>query len=50
MARVLITGSAGYVGSHGAKALSTWRHESIVFDNFLFCRRKFGTMELSRRG
>ena len=33
MARVLITGGAGYVGSHCAKALSLAGHEGVVLDN-----------------
>ena len=35
MARVLIVGGAGYIGSHCAKALSAAGHESVVFDNLL---------------
>ena len=41
MARILITGGAGYVGSHCAKALRASGHESIVFDNLLFGHREF---------
>ena len=41
MARVLITGGAGYVGSHCAKALAASGHEGIVFDNLLFGHREF---------
>lgn len=41
MARVLITGGAGYVGSHCAKALATAGHEGIVFDNLTFGNREF---------
>jgi UDP-glucose 4-epimerase len=41
MARILITGGAGYVGSHCAKALSASGHEGIVFDNLLFGQREF---------
>ena len=33
MARILITGGAGYVGSHCAKVLADAGHEGIVFDN-----------------
>ena len=33
MAQILITGGAGYVGSHCAKALHAARHECVVFDN-----------------
>jgi UDP-glucose-4-epimerase GalE len=41
MARILITGGAGYVGSHCAKALAITGHEGIVFDNMLFGHREF---------
>jgi UDP-glucose-4-epimerase GalE len=41
MARILITGGAGYVGSHCAKALAATGHEGIVFDNLLFGHRDF---------
>src|SRR5262245_1931818 len=41
MARILITGGAGYVGSHGAKALAAAGHEGIVFDSLLFGHREF---------
>ncbi len=34
MARILVTGGAGYIGSHGCKALRAAGHEPIVFDNF----------------
>lgn len=33
MSHILITGGAGYVGSHCAKALADAGHEGIVFDN-----------------
>src|SRR5262245_42095684 len=36
MARILLTGGAGYVGSHSAKALAAAGHEGIVFDSLLF--------------
>ena len=39
MARILITGGAGYVGSHCAKALAAAGHEGIVFDSLLFGHR-----------
>jgi UDP-arabinose 4-epimerase len=35
MARVLITGGAGYVGSHCAKALAIAGHEGVVYDNLI---------------
>lgn len=41
MARILITGGAGYVGSHCAKALALAGHEGVVFDNLLFGHREF---------
>jgi len=41
MARVLITGGAGYVGSHCTKALAAAGHEAVVFDNLLFGHREF---------
>jgi len=41
VARILITGGAGYVGSHCAKALAAAGHEVIVFDNLTFGHREF---------
>jgi UDP-glucose 4-epimerase len=41
MARILITGGAGYVGSHCAKALAAAGHQGVVFDNFVFGHREF---------
>jgi UDP-glucose-4-epimerase GalE len=41
VARILITGGAGYVGSHCAKALATAGHEAIVFDHLTFGHREF---------
>ena len=41
MARILITGGAGYVGSHCAKALAAAGHESVVFDSLLFGHSDF---------
>ena len=40
MARILITGGAGYVGSHCAKALAAAGYEGVVFDNLLFGHRE----------
>ena len=40
MARILITGGAGYVGSHCAKALAVAGHEGLVFDSLLFGHRE----------
>ena len=34
--RVLVTGGAGYIGSHTAKALKSAGHEPIVLDNLLY--------------
>ena len=31
--RVLVTGGAGYIGSHVAKAIHDAGHEPVVFDN-----------------
>src|SRR5262245_59582181 len=41
MACILITGGAGYVGSHCAKALAAAGHEGIVFDNLSCGHREF---------
>src|SRR5476651_1868523 len=41
MARILITGGAGYVGSHCAKALANAGHEIVVFDSLLFGHSEF---------
>ena len=41
MARILVTGGAGYVGSHCAKALAAVGHEIIVFDNLSSGHREF---------
>jgi UDP-glucose-4-epimerase GalE len=40
MARILITGGAGYVGSHCAKAIAAAGHEGVVFDNLAFGHRE----------
>ncbi|MGD1923794.1 MAG: UDP-glucose 4-epimerase GalE [Paracoccaceae bacterium] len=34
MATILVSGGAGYVGSHACKALQAVGHEPVVFDNF----------------
>src|SRR5215475_989097 len=41
MALILITGGAGYVGSHCTKALVAAGHDGVVFDNLLFGHREF---------
>jgi UDP-arabinose 4-epimerase len=41
MACILITGGAGYIGSHCAKALAASGHEAVVFDNLTFGHRDF---------
>lgn len=33
MARILVTGGAGYIGSHTCKALAAAGHEPVVYDN-----------------
>lgn len=39
MARILITGGAGYVGSHCAQRLARAGHQSVVFDSLVRGRR-----------
>ncbi|MWD27930.1 UDP-glucose 4-epimerase GalE [Aquicoccus sp. SCR17] len=34
MATILVTGGAGYIGSHACKALKAAGHEPVTFDNF----------------
>ena len=41
MARILITGGAGYVGSHCAKALALAGHQGVVFDSLIQGHRAF---------
>lgn len=38
---ILITGGAGYVGAHAAKALSTNGYTPLVLDNLVYGRREF---------
>jgi UDP-arabinose 4-epimerase len=40
MARILVTGGAGYIGSHCCKALAEAGHEPIVFDNVVMGHRE----------
>ena len=47
--KVLVTGGAGYIGSHTAKALSQAGHEPIVLDNLSFGHKwavKWGPLEV----
>jgi UDP-glucose-4-epimerase GalE len=37
---VLVTGGAGYIGSHAAKALARAGHQVVVFDNFVAGHRE----------
>jgi UDP-arabinose 4-epimerase len=39
--RVLVTGGAGYIGSHTAKALAQAGYEPVVFDNLCTGHRRF---------
>ena len=41
MARILVTGGAGYIGSHAAQALAQAGHTPIVFDSLLYGHREF---------
>jgi len=41
MAQILVTGGAGYVGGHCAKALAAAGHDGVVFDNLLSGHREF---------
>jgi UDP-arabinose 4-epimerase len=46
--RVLVTGGAGYIGSHACKALAAAGHEPVVYDNFSGGYRwavRFGPLE-----
>ncbi len=36
MSRVLVTGGAGYIGSHACKALALAGYEPITYDNFVY--------------
>ena len=37
---MLVTGGAGYIGSHAAKALGRAGHRVVVFDNFIAGHRE----------
>lgn len=41
MARVLVTGGAGYIGSHACKALALAGHEPVVYDSLEYGFREF---------
>lgn len=41
MARILVTGGAGYIGSHTCKALAAQGHQPVVVDNFCEGHREF---------
>src|SRR5262245_11777885 len=41
MVKILITGGAGYVGSHCAKTLAAAGSEVVVYDSLLFGHREF---------
>jgi UDP-arabinose 4-epimerase len=48
MARVLVTGGAGFIGSHACKALARAGHEPIVYDSLVYGHRdavKWGPFE-----
>ncbi len=38
--RVLVTGGAGYIGSHACKALAMAGHEPVVYDNLVYGNRE----------
>ena len=40
MARILVTGGAGYIGSHCCKALAEAGHEPVVFDSLVMGHRE----------
>jgi UDP-arabinose 4-epimerase len=47
---VLVTGGAGYVGSHACKALAQSRYAPVVFDNLVYGHRwaaKWGPLEVA---
>ena len=47
---VLVTGGAGYIGSHAAKALSRAGYEVVVFDNLVGRPSRGGPLRRARRG
>ena len=39
MKKILVTGGAGYIGSHACKALAEAGYEPVTFDNLVFGHR-----------
>lgn len=49
MAVILVTGGAGYIGSHACKALKMAGHEPLVYDNMIYGHQeavKWGPLEI----
>lgn len=49
MATILVTGGAGYIGSHTCKALAAAGHQPVTFDNLVYGHReavKWGPLEV----
>lgn len=49
MATILVTGGAGYIGSHACKALAAAGHQPVTFDNLVYGHReavKWGPLEI----
>ena len=38
--RILVTGGAGYIGSHAVRALTQAGHEPVVLDNLVYGHRE----------
>lgn len=43
--KILVAGSAGYINSHMAKALSAAGYTSVTYDNMLHCQRRLVRFE-----
>ena len=41
MKKVLVTGGAGYIGSHACKVFSKSGYEPIVYDNLVYGHKEF---------
>jgi UDP-glucose 4-epimerase len=41
-----VTGGAGYIGSHGARALARRGHNGVIYDNLSTCRELAQGFEL----